>query len=60
MHVTDDAEICNAEDRRFFVFVDRDDVLRTLHADHVLRRAGNAGRDINTRLHNFASLTNLI
>ena len=36
VHVANNAEVGNAKDWCFFVFVDGDDVFRTLHAHHVL------------------------
>src|SRR3954469_21259815 len=40
VEIADDAEVGELEDRRVLVLVDRDDVLRGLHADLVLDRAG--------------------
>ena len=42
VHVADDAEVAELEDRRVRVLVDRDDHARALHADLVLDRAGDA------------------
>ena len=47
------------EDRRLAVLVDRDDVVAVLHADEVLRRAGDAERDVHLRLHRLAGLADL-
>src|SRR5262249_53764867 len=58
--VADDAEVADREDRGFGVLVDGDDVLRALHADHVLRRAGDAGRDVHVGLDDLAGLTDLV
>src|SRR5205085_8323508 len=60
VHVADDAEVGDAEDRRLRVLVDGDDVLAALHADHVLRRAGDAAGDVQVRLHDLAGLTDLV
>ena len=49
-----------AEDRRLLVLVDGDDVLRALHAHHVLGRAGDAGGDVDVRLHDLAGLADLV
>src|SRR5204862_5037553 len=44
VQVADDAEVRELEDRRVLVLVDRDDVLRGLHAHLVLDRARDAER----------------
>ena len=44
VHVADDAEVGDPEDRGLGVLVDGDDVLGALHADHVLGGAGDADR----------------
>ena len=49
-----------AEDRRLLVLVDRDDVLRALHAHHVLRGAGDAGGDVDGGLDDLAGLADLV
>ena len=41
------------------VLVDRDDVVAVLHAHEVLRRTGDAERDVHLRLHGLAGLTDL-
>src|SRR6478735_3177396 len=58
--VAHDAEVGDAEDRGFLVLVDRDDVLRALHAHHVLRRTGDAGGDVDGRLDDLAGLADLV
>ena len=45
--VADDAVIGNVEDRRFGVFVYRDDGARVLHPDDVLDSTGDAEGDVN-------------
>ena len=59
MHVADDAEIRELEDRRIRVLVDRDDHPGALHADLVLDRARDAARDVELRRHRLAGLANL-
>src|SRR5579862_2143115 len=49
VHVADDAEVGELEDRRVGVLVDRDDDVRALHAHLVLDRAGDAERDVELR-----------
>ena len=60
VHVTHDAEVGDTEDRRLLVLVDRDDVLGALHTDHVLRRTGDAGGDVDVRLDDLAGLADLV
>ena len=60
VHVADDAEVGDREDRRLLVLVDGDDVLRALHAHHVLGGAGDAGGDVDGRLHDLAGLADLV
>src|ERR1039458_6927564 len=57
--VTDDTEVGDREDGSLRVLVDRDDVLRVLHAHHVQGRPGNPAGDVHHRLHRLAGLTNL-
>ena len=58
--VADDAEVGDREDRRLLVLVDGDDVLRALHAHHVLRGARDAGGDVHGGLHDLARLADLV
>src|SRR4051812_7586393 len=44
LHVADDAEVRDREDRGLTVLVHGDDVVGALHADHVLGRTGDAER----------------
>ena len=60
MDVTDDAEVGDTEDRCFLVLVDRDDVLRALHAHHVLSGTGDARSDVHGRLDDLAGLADLV
>jgi len=60
VYVTDDAEVGDREDRCFGILVDRDDVVRALHTDHVLGRTGNTKRDVHLGLHGLAGLTDLL
>src|SRR5438105_7450719 len=57
--VAHDAEIGDREDRRVLVLVDRDDPLRLLHADHVLRGSADADRDVDLGLDRLAGLPDL-
>ena len=57
--VADDAEIGETEDRRLGVLVDRDDPLRALHADLVLRRPADADRDVDVGLDGLPGLADL-
>src|SRR3954453_764239 len=59
VEVHDDAEVGELEDRRVRVLVDRDDVLGVLHADLVLDRAGDAGRQVQLRRDRLAGLADL-
>src|SRR3954463_3795829 len=59
VQVADDAQVGELEDRRVLVLVDRDDVLRGLHADLVLDRAGDAGREVELRRDGLAGLADL-
>src|SRR5207248_4782288 len=59
VHVADDAEVAELEDRRVRVLVDRDDRVRALHADLVLDRAGDAERDVELRRDGLAGLPDL-
>ena len=52
-------EVGELEDRRVRVLVDRDDVLRGLHADLVLDRAGDAGGQVELRRDGLARLADL-
>src|SRR3954469_3569880 len=56
VEVADDAEVGELEDRGVRVLVDRHDVLRALHADLVLDRARDAGREVELRRHRLARL----
>src|SRR3954447_15001808 len=59
VQVADDAEVGELEDRGVGVLVDRDDVLRGLHADLVLDRAGDPGREVELRRDGLAGLADL-
>src|SRR5947209_7740081 len=59
VHVADDAEVAELEDRRVRVLVDRDDHARALHADLVLDRAADAERDVELRRDDLARLADL-
>src|SRR5829696_5927477 len=59
VEVADDPEIGELEDRGVRVLVDRDDVLRALHADLVLDRAGDAGGQVELGRHRLAGLADL-
>ena len=59
VEVADDPEVGELEDRGVRVLVDRDDVLRGLHADLVLDGAGDAGRQVQLRGDRLARLADL-
>src|SRR5688572_15117609 len=59
VQVAHDAEVGELEDRRVRVLVDRDDVLRRLHADLVLDRAGDPHREVELRRDRLARLADL-
>ena len=59
VEVAHDPEVAELEDRRVRVLVDRDDVLRGLHADLVLDRARDAGREVELRRDRLAGLADL-
>src|SRR5688500_5964020 len=59
VQVAHDAEVGELEDRRVRVLVDRDDVLRRLHADLVLDRAGDSDREVELRRDGLARLADL-
>jgi len=59
VHVTDDGEVAELEDRRARVLVDRDDHLRVLHPDLVLHRTRDPQRDVQLRRDGLAGLTDL-
>src|SRR4051794_40351001 len=59
VEVADDAEVGELEDRRVGVLVDRDDVLRGLHADLVLDGAGDPRREVQLRRDGLARLADL-
>src|SRR5215203_6292302 len=59
VEVADDPEVGELEDRGVRVLVDRDDVLRALHADLVLDRAGDPGRQVQLRRDRLARLADL-
>src|SRR5204863_6860403 len=59
VHVADDAEIAELEDRRVRVLVDRDDRAGSLHADLVLDRARDPTGDVELRRDAAARLTDL-
>src|SRR4051812_42139145 len=54
VEVAHDAQVGELEDRGVGVLVDRDDVLRGLHADLVLDRAGDPRRQVELRRHRLA------
>src|SRR3989304_4704065 len=56
VHVADDAEVGDAEDRSLLVLVDGDDRRRVLHPDEVLHRPADAAADAHGRLHGLAGL----
>src|SRR3954468_11217241 len=59
VQVADDAEVGELEDRRVLILVDRDDVLRRLHADFVLDRAREAHGEVELRRDRLAGLADL-
>src|SRR5689334_15909103 len=59
VEVADDAEVGELEDRGVRVLVDRHDVLRGLHADLVLDRARDPGREVELRRDGLARLADL-
>src|SRR4051794_1917263 len=59
VEVAHDPEVAELEDRRVRVLVDRDDVLRGLHADLVLDRARDAGGEVELRRDRLAGLADL-
>src|SRR4051812_47291220 len=59
VEVADDAEVGELEDRGVGVLVDGHDVLRGLHADLVLDRAGDARREVELRRDGLARLADL-
>src|SRR3954462_9122689 len=59
VEVADDAEVGELEDRGVGVLVDRHDVLGALHADLVLDRPGDAGRQVQLGRDRLAGLPDL-
>src|SRR6476661_18560 len=59
VQVAHHAEIRELENRRVLILVDREDVLRALHPDLVLDRAGDAGGQVELRRDRLAGLTDL-
>src|SRR5690349_21917238 len=59
VEVAHHAEVGELEDRGVGVLVDGHDVLRGLHADLVLDRAGDAGREVQLRRDGLARLADL-
>src|SRR5215475_7573141 len=59
IEIRDQTVICNLEDRRILVLVDRDDDFGVLHAGEMLNCAGDADRDIKFRRHHLAGLPDL-
>src|SRR4051794_11283548 len=59
VEVADDPQVGELEDRGVGVLVDGHDVLRGLHADLVLDRAGDACRQVQLRRHGLARLADL-
>ena len=57
--IADDAVVGKVEDRRVGVGIDRNDHVRGLHADAVLDRARDAGRNVELGSHRLAGLANL-
>src|SRR5947209_767563 len=59
VQVAHDPQVGELEDRRVGVLVDRDDVLRGLHPDLVLDRAGDPGREVQLGRDRLAGLPDL-
>src|SRR5215475_5570290 len=59
VQIADHAEVGELEDRSVRVLVDRQDVLRVLHSDLVLDRAGDARREVQLRRHRLTGLADL-
>ena len=59
VEVADHAEVAELEDRGVLVLVDRQDVLRALHPDLVLDRAGDPERQVQVRRNGLARLPDL-
>src|SRR5215470_4023347 len=59
IEIRDQTVICNLEDRRILVLVDRDDDFGVLHAGEMLNCAGDADRDIKFRSDHLAGLPDL-
>src|SRR3978361_484259 len=59
VQIADHAEIRELEDRRVRILVDRQDVLRVLHPDLVLDRAGHTGGQVELRRDRLAGLADL-
>src|SRR3954454_20722575 len=59
VEIADDPEVGELEDRSVGVLVDRDDVLRVLHADLVLDRTGDARGQVQLRRDGLARLADL-
>src|SRR5450631_3665596 len=57
--ILDETVVGDAEDRRLFVLVDRDDDLGVLHAREMLDRAADSGRDVKLRRDDLAGLPDL-
>src|SRR5438105_1271497 len=58
--ISHDPVVRDFEDRRVFVFVDRDDDLRRAHAREVLDRAGDSDGDVERWAHGLTGLSDLI
>src|SRR5690606_10828320 len=59
VQIANDAEVGELEYRCVRILVDRKDVLRVLHADLVLDRAGDTGREVQLRSDRLAGLADL-
>src|SRR3954465_6536997 len=59
VQIADHAEVRELEDRGVRILVDRQDVLRVLHPDLVLDRAGDTGGEIELRRDRLAGLADL-
>ncbi len=60
VHVAHDAEVGDLEDRGVLVLVDGHDVLRVLHAHHVLGGARDPAGHVDGGLHRLAGLADLV
>src|SRR4051794_7203562 len=58
--IADDTEVGDAEDGRFRIFVDRDDVLRRRHPRQMLDRTRDATGDVEIRADDATRLSDLM